>query len=105
MKIQVKVEVFPLKNTFTISRGSRNQAEVLTVSIHENGITGYGECVPYARYNETIESVSNQITSISVKNRSELQKALPPGAARNALSSRTSLGKLFGSLFNVLRKA
>ena len=85
MKIQVKVDVFPLKNTFTISRGSRNQAEVLTVSIHENGITGYGECVPYARYNETIESVSKQIKSIKFINRLDLQKVLPPGAARNAL--------------------
>ena len=64
MKIQAKVDIFPLKNTFTISRGSRNQAEVLTVSINENGVTGYGECVPYLRYDETIESVLNQINNV-----------------------------------------
>ena len=85
MKINLTNDTFPLKKVFTISRGSRTHAEVLTVSIEKDGFLGKGECVPYKRYNETIESVSNQITSISVKNRSELQKALPPGAARNAL--------------------
>ena len=85
MKIQAKVDIFPLKNTFTISRGSRNQAEVLTVSINENGITGYGECVPYLRYDETIESVLNQINNVQFLNRLDLQTVLPPGAARNAL--------------------
>ncbi len=85
MKIQAKVEIFPLKNTFTISRGSRNQAEVLTVSINENGVTGYGECVPYLRYDETIESVLNQINNVQFLNRLDLQTVLPPGAARNAL--------------------
>ena len=85
MKIQAKVDIFPLKNTFTISRGSRNQAEVLTVSINENGVTGYGECVPYLRYDETIESVLNQINNVQFLNRLDLQTVLPPGAARNAL--------------------
>ncbi|MFL2813542.1 MAG: N-acetyl-D-Glu racemase DgcA [Candidatus Puniceispirillales bacterium] len=85
MRINLTNHTFPLKKVFTISRGSRTEAEVLTVSIERDGFLGKGECVPYKRYNETIESVSNQITSISVKNRSELQKALPPGAARNAL--------------------
>ena len=85
MKIQAKVDIFPLKNTFTISRGSRNQAEVLTVSINENGVTGYGECVPYSRYDETIESVLNQINNVQFLNRLDLQTVLPPGAARNAL--------------------
>lgn len=85
MKIQAKVDIFPLKNAFTISRGSRNQAEVLTVSINENGVTGYGECVPYSRYDETIESVLNQINNVQFLNRLDLQTVLPPGAARNAL--------------------
>ncbi len=85
MKIQAKVDIFPLKNTFTISRGSRNQAEVLTVSINENGVTGYGECVPYSRYDETMESVLYQINNVQFLNRLDLQTVLPPGAARNAL--------------------
>ena len=85
MNIKVKIDVFPLKSIFTISRGSRSKAEVLTVSIEENGYFGFGECVPYSRYNETLESVSNLINDISITNRLDLQSILPPGAARNAL--------------------
>ena len=49
---------FKLKQKFTISRGSRDSAEVLTVSIRDGEFIGLGECVPYKRYGETIKSVS-----------------------------------------------
>ena len=51
MLIDVKAEVFPLKKVFTISRGSRSFAEVVTVKITKDGFSGFGECVPYQRYN------------------------------------------------------
>ena len=86
MKIKTKVDVFPLKKLFTISRGSRTEAEVVSVKVSKDGFTGYGECVPYKRYNETIKSVIDQITNLNqVNNRYELEQNLPPGAARNAL--------------------
>ena len=53
MQIDVRSDVFRLAQVFTISRGSRTQAEVLTVRVQGDGITGRGECVPYARYGET----------------------------------------------------
>ena len=84
--IQAKVEIFPLAQVFRISRGARTQAEVVTVTIEKDGITGRGECVPYARYNETLESVINQVESLSADiNKETLQETLPPGAARNAV--------------------
>ena len=64
MKISVSQDTFPLSEVFTISRGSRSVAEVLTVSIHRNGITGYAECVPYKRYDETLEAVTAQIVEM-----------------------------------------
>ena len=86
MNIKTKVDVFPLKKLFTISRGSRTEAEVVSVKVSKNGFTGYGECVPYKRYNETVKSVIDQITNLNqVNNRYELEQNLPPGAARNAL--------------------
>jgi len=86
MIIESKVDVFPLKKIFTISRGSRSSAEVVTVKISNDGFVGLGECVPYKRYNETLESVTNQIKNLkTIKNKSELYELLPPGAARNAL--------------------
>ena len=54
--IQAKVEIFPLAHVFRISRGARTQAEVVTVTIEKDGVIGRGECVPYARYNETPRS-------------------------------------------------
>ncbi len=84
MQISVARDVFQLAQVFTISRGSRTQAEVLTVTVEADGVRGVGECVPYARYGETLESVTAQIADFSGSWES-LQQALPAGAARNAL--------------------
>ena len=78
-------ETFQLAQVFTISRGSRSQAEVLTVRIEKDGLIGWGECVPYARYGETLASVTEQIEALGDISHGELAEALPAGAARNAL--------------------
>lgn len=84
--ISVSRDVFALAQTFTISRGSKTHAHVLTVRITRGGITGWGECVPYARYGETLDSVTAQIAGLPEGiSRADLQSALPPGAARNAV--------------------
>lgn len=86
MQISVTRDVFKLAQVFTISRGSRTEAKVLTVRITQNGVTGWGECVPYARYNETLESVTDQIESLPEQfDRASLYGFLPAGAARNAV--------------------
>ncbi len=84
MQIEVTRDVFQLAQVFTISRGSRTQAEVLTVTATQDGQTGWGECVPYARYGETLESVTVQISGFSGR-WCDLPDELPAGAARNAL--------------------
>ncbi|MEX1212554.1 MAG: N-acetyl-D-Glu racemase DgcA [Balneolaceae bacterium] len=84
--LDVLAESFPLAQAFTIARGSRTQAQVVHVRISRNGATGQGECVPYSRYDETIESVIEQIQSLPVSfDRRELQRLLPAGSARNAV--------------------
>jgi L-alanine-DL-glutamate epimerase-like enolase superfamily enzyme len=86
MDISVTRDVFRLAQVFTISRGSRRQAEVLTVRVSEGGVTGWGECVPYARYDETLDSVTAEIEGLpEVFDRAALQAFLPAGAARNAV--------------------
>ncbi|SFS21858.1 N-acetyl-D-Glu racemase DgcA [Yoonia litorea] len=84
MKISVTRDVFRLAQVFTISRGSRTEAQVLTVTVEGFGARGQGECVPYARYGETLESVTDQITGFDGA-WPDLPDALPAGAARNAL--------------------
>ncbi len=85
MEVTVARNMFPLVRTFTISRGSRSQAHVLTATVTDGDTAGRGECVPYARYGETLDSVVSQIERVDPIGRTALQKALPPGAARNAV--------------------
>ena len=86
MKIEISHESFPLKSAFQISRGSKTTADVVTVKLTRNGVQGWGECVPYARYGETVQSVIEQLQSLPLHiTRTELIGTLPAGAARNAL--------------------
>jgi L-alanine-DL-glutamate epimerase-like enolase superfamily enzyme len=88
LRIEAKEEVWPLKEVFRISRGSRSESRVVVVTVSDGQHMGRGECVPIARYNQTTASVLAQIESIkSAKDldRQKLQQLLPAGAARNAL--------------------
>ncbi len=86
MELTLTADIFQLAQVFTIARGSRTEAQVLTVTITENGAIGRGECVPYARYGESLASVSAQINGLKLPiTRAALQEALPAGAARNAV--------------------
>ncbi len=84
--LNVSDDRFALAEVFTIARGSRTHADVLTVELSREGARGRGECVPYARYGETLASVRAQIEGLlSDLTRAALQDALPAGAARNAV--------------------
>ena len=88
--LEVRDERFPIRGTFTISRGSKREAHVVTATIRDGTAIGHGECVPYARYNESIESVRTQIENMraDVENgisRDELRASVSAGAARNAV--------------------
>ncbi|MGV8952490.1 MAG: N-acetyl-D-Glu racemase DgcA [Cypionkella sp.] len=84
--ITVTPDTFALTQTFTISRGSKTHAHVLTVRVLRDGMTGWAECVPYARYGESLESVAAQIAALPPDiTRKDLQAALPAGAARHGV--------------------
>ncbi|RDJ12176.1 N-acetyl-D-Glu racemase DgcA [Rhizobium grahamii] len=88
--LEIQTESFPISGTFTISRGAKTSADVILCTIREHGIAGRGECVPYRRYGETMESVAAQIEAArplieAGLTRLELQRAMQPGAARNAV--------------------
>ncbi|MCA0930197.1 N-acetyl-D-Glu racemase DgcA [Ruegeria profundi] len=86
MKIDVTRDVFRLAQVFTISRGSRTEAKVLTVRVSSGAHQGWGECVPYARYDETLGSVEAEIAGLPEEfTRQSLMDLLPAGAARNAV--------------------
>ena len=82
----ISEDQFALTDVFTIARGSRTHADVLRVDVIRHGVRGQGECVPYARYDETMASVRAQIEGLDAGiDRAALQAALPAGAARNAV--------------------
>nr|CAD6414180.1 dipeptide epimerase [Rhizobium sp. Q54] len=88
--LEATIETFPIAGLFTISRGSKTEAEVVTCVIEENGVFGRGECVPYKRYGETVAGVVADIRSAAGEiargaGREELQTLMKPGAARNAV--------------------
>ena len=88
--LAVDAETWPIKGSFTISRGSKTAAEVVVVEVAEGGAVGRGECVPYTRYGESVAGVIAEIEALrgavaAGLDRERLQRALPPGAARNAL--------------------
>ncbi|MBB5761248.1 N-acetyl-D-Glu racemase DgcA [Methylorubrum rhodesianum] len=89
-RLTVAVERFPIAGSFTISRGSRTEAVVVVATVEDGAFRGRGECVPYARYGETVESVTaaleEQAEWIAGRGgRFDLAGRMRPGAARNAL--------------------
>src|SRR3546814_6774884 len=92
--LTVSTESWPIRGSFTISRGSKTTAEVVVVTLSRSGTpggpVGRGEAVPYARYGESMQSVLGQIESLHGPladglDREGLQALLPAGAARNAV--------------------
>ncbi len=91
LKLEAKIERWPIAGSFNISRGSKTEAEVVTVSVSDDRVTGWGECVPYPRYNETPASVLKEIQANSNmldSGTTRLEKCLSlltQSAARNAV--------------------
>ncbi|MEM6548040.1 MAG: N-acetyl-D-Glu racemase DgcA [Pseudomonadota bacterium] len=87
MSLEAEAVTFPLASAFSISRGTSTESVVIECRLTAGGITGRGECFPYARYDETIESVMAELQGLSTDglDRVTLADRLPPGAARNAV--------------------
>jgi L-alanine-DL-glutamate epimerase-like enolase superfamily enzyme len=88
--LKVQIERWPIAGAFTIARGSKTEAVVVTVQIDEDGVSGRGEGTPYPRYGETPESVMAEIEAArgvieAGGYRSGVQAVMRPGAARNAV--------------------
>lgn len=90
LRLEIAHVSSPLKASFAISRGAKTQAETVRLRLSDGEYAGRGECVPYARYGETVESVTAAIEGIrgaveAGLSREALQSTLPAGAARCAL--------------------
>jgi L-Ala-D/L-Glu epimerase / N-acetyl-D-glutamate racemase len=90
LSLTVRTEAWPIAGSFSISRGAKTEAQVVIVELNDGRHGGRSECVPYARYGETIQGVMDALGAVAGKlafglDRAALQQAMPAGAARNAL--------------------
>jgi L-Ala-D/L-Glu epimerase len=90
INLDIAVERWPIAGTFTISRGSKTEAAIVLCTLSDGVHTGRGECVPYARYGESIDTVCAEIEGLrdalsKGATRDDLASLLHPGAARNAV--------------------
>ena len=90
LSLAVRFERWPIAGSFAISRGAKTEAVVVVAELSDGRHRGRGECVPYARYNETVASVTAALEAAAGKlalglDRAALQREMPAGAARNAL--------------------
>ena len=89
-RLTLRIESWPVRGVFRISRGSQTEIIVVTAEIQEGAMLGRGECRPYVRYGESPESVIAAIEAIRHDlqqglERDQLGNCLAPGAARNAI--------------------
>ncbi|MBP2294101.1 N-acetyl-D-Glu racemase DgcA [Azospirillum rugosum] len=89
-RLYVRRDSFPIAGTFRISRGAKTEAQVVVAEVVQECKRGRGECVPYARYGESMDGVVKALEAMAGEvaeglNRERLREVMPPGAARNAL--------------------
>ena len=104
MELKAWKSTIRLAETFTISRGSEDEAEVVQVELRHGGQSGFGEGAPYDRYGETADTALAWLEQIDPGDDpfalDELADRLPPGeyAARAALDGALHdlQGKLTG---------
>ena len=90
MKIKTKIESWPYAEPFSISRATYDAAEIIVVTLDDGTFSGWAECCPTDRFEETLESVTEQLNSVAGQlgdnlDHEKIQSLLPPGAARNGL--------------------
>ncbi|MDE0350587.1 MAG: dipeptide epimerase [Gammaproteobacteria bacterium] len=87
--LESQAESWDLAAPFSISRGTKSRADVVVVTARDGEFEGRGEGVPYARYGESVSGALQAIAAFRANcrdcSRDAVQRAMPPGAARNAV--------------------
>jgi L-alanine-DL-glutamate epimerase-like enolase superfamily enzyme len=104
VELKARKATVQLAETFTISRESQDEAEVVQVELRHGDVVGYGEAAPIERYEQTGDSGVAWLEQVEVGDDpfalDEIFAGLPPGedAARAALDHALHdlQGKLVG---------
>jgi L-alanine-DL-glutamate epimerase-like enolase superfamily enzyme len=106
VRLSARKATIELTETFTIARSSQDSAEVVFVEVEHEGVTGYGEAAPIARYDQSADSAHAYLDGFTGElgddpwALEEIESRLPPGepAARAAIDAALHdlQGKLAG---------
>ena len=104
MDVNSRTVTVTLAETFTISRGSEDEAEVVEVQVRYGDVSGFGEAAPIERYDESAASALTWLADVELGDDpfalEEIEQRLPPGeqAARAAVDAALHdlQGKLTG---------
>ena len=93
MRLTARKRVLQLAETFTISRGSQDEVELVEVEVRHGEVSGFGEAAPIERYAESAETALAWLEQVEPGDDpfalEELAARLPPGeqAARSAVDA------------------
>jgi L-alanine-DL-glutamate epimerase-like enolase superfamily enzyme len=95
MRLSARKATIELTETFTISRSSQDSADVVYVEVEHDGVIGFGEAAPIARYDQSADSALAYLDGLDGQlgddpwALEEIEERLPPGepAARAAIDA------------------
>jgi L-alanine-DL-glutamate epimerase-like enolase superfamily enzyme len=93
LELEARIVRLPLGETFVISRESQDEVALVQAEVSHDGVSGFGEAAPIARYEQTAESACEWLEHVELADDpwalDELEGSLPPGepAARAALDA------------------
>jgi L-alanine-DL-glutamate epimerase-like enolase superfamily enzyme len=104
LELRARIVTLPLGERFVISRETQDDVSLVEVELRHDGVSGFGEAAPIARYDQTAESAHAWLEQVDPGDDpwalDELAASLPPGepAARGALDAALHdlQGKLAG---------
>jgi L-Ala-D/L-Glu epimerase / N-acetyl-D-glutamate racemase len=90
MQLHIDIEHFPFKAPFRITGHTITEADVMVVTLTEDGVSGRGEASGVYYHNEVPQSMARQLEDLRPAlerglTREVLRALLPPGGARNAV--------------------
>jgi L-alanine-DL-glutamate epimerase-like enolase superfamily enzyme len=95
VRLSVRKATIELAETFVISRGAQDSADVVYVELEHDGVTGYGEAAPIERYDQSADSALGYLEGLTDElgddpwALEEIEARLPAGepAARSAIDA------------------
>jgi L-alanine-DL-glutamate epimerase-like enolase superfamily enzyme len=102
LQLSAQIVTLPLAETFHISRESQDEVELTQVELAHDGVTGFGEAAPIARYDQTAASALAWLEHVDPGDDpwalDDLERSLPPGEPAGRAALQAALYDLQGKL-------